>query len=220
MVHRSEYFKNHKYRILFISLLLFVCVFLGGSSIITFDKSLFLRLAVSLIIIVPMLVSYGRYGRGVLWHGAITFFTLWLTNLGSGDIVFDSIMSIALISFFVRLTWIIIHTLLHDKHISNDLLVWWVAWYMMIAISGFFLFTVLDVYYQWTWFIINIQTHTTERIFSLLYYSFVTLTTIWYGDIVPATPLVQLAVVLYSITWWAYTTFILAMVLRKFDTKS
>lgn len=214
----SEFFKKYKYRILFISLLLFVCVFLGWSTIITFDQSLFLRLAVSLIIVVPMIVSYWRYGRGVILHGAITFLTLWITNLASGDIIFDSIMSITLISFFIRLTRIIIHTILHDKHISNDLIVWGVAGYMMIAISWFFLFIVLDVYYKWAGFVISTQTHTTERVFSLLYYSFTTLTTIWYGDIVPATPLIQLAVVLYSITGWSYTTFILAMILKKFDT--
>lgn len=217
-IHKTEYFKNHKYRILFTSLLIFLCVFLWLSTVITIDKGVFLRLAVSLIIIVPMLVSYWRYGKWVVVHGFITFFALWITKFWWGDVLFESIMSAALISFFVRLTWIIIHTLLHDKHISNDLLVWGIAWYMMIAISWFFLFTVLDVYYKWAWFSFTTAVPSAERMFSLLYYSFITLTTIWYGDIIPATPIVKLAVVLYSITWWSYTTFILAMVLRKFDT--
>ena len=55
--------------------------------------------------------------------------------------------------------------------------------------------------------------------FTILYYSFVTLLTIGYGDVVPTSPSIQLVTIVYSLIGRSYSTFILAMILKKFDSK-
>lgn len=54
----------------------------------------------------------------------------------------------------------------------------------------------------------------------LSYYSFVTLTTLGYGDIVPKTPIAKSAAILISITGQIYVAVVIAMLVGKFSSTS
>ena len=49
-----------------------------------------------------------------------------------------------------------------------------------------------------------------------IYFSFVTLTTLGYGDITPASPLAHSLAILFSVTGQLYLTMIIAMLVGKF----
>jgi voltage-gated potassium channel len=132
--------------------------------------------------------------------------------------IVDYIMGALIISFFMRITLAIIKTILYDKHISSDLLIGCLAGYMMIGICGFLLFGMLDTYVGFDGFKISTSDSHVSK-FSILYYSFVTLLTIGYGDVVPVSSSLQLVTIIYSLIGRSYSTFILAMILKKFDSK-
>ena len=55
-----------------------------------------------------------------------------------------------------------------------------------------------------------------EKIDSLLYYSYITMLTIGYGDIVPVTPIAQKATILVGLMGQFYTVIITAVVVEKY----
>lgn len=209
---------NYKYRILLISLFVFLWLFLSMSYTqvtIYITKNAIFQLASSIIIATSMIVTYTEHSKWALWYGMLS---IWLLRFiwPGGNPQFDAIIWWSIIFFFMRMNRLLIKIIIKEKHIGNDLLIWCITWYMMIAISGFFFFMILDGICNQQWFTMS-ATASSNRLFSMLYYSFVTLTTVGYGDITPANSLMQSATVIYSIVWRSYTTFVLAMVLKKFE---
>lgn len=211
---------NYKYRILVGSLFLFLWLMRASPRNIVplLEEWVIFKIALWIIIIVAMIVSYGVHTKSTFRHGIISLSVLIITSSSHMSPIIDYIMWILIISFFMRITLAIIKTILYDKHIGSDLLIWCLAWYMMIGISGFLFFGMLDTY---VWFdgFRTAATNNHISMFTILYYSFVTLLTIGYGDVVPVSPSIQFITIIYSLIGRSYSTFILAMILKKFDSK-
>jgi hypothetical protein len=212
--------KHYKYRILLMSLLLFLLLIrINPWTIIPLiEEWETFKFALGIVIIVSMVVSYGIHTKSTTLHGILCLVVLLFTTNQHQNPWFDYLMWAIVILFFARITRAIINTLLREKHIWSDLLIGCIAGYMMIAISGFLLFSMLDNYLWLKWFYVN-EILGNGHIFTILYYSFITLMTIGYGDIVPVMPSMQLVTILYSLVGRAYSTFVLAMVLKKFNSE-
>lgn len=211
---------NYKYRILVWSLFLFLLLMRASPrNILTIvEEGIIFKIALWIVIIIAMIVSYGIHTKSTFRHGILSLSLIIATSSSHMNPIVDYIMGALIISFFMRITLAIIKTILYDKHISSDLLIGCLAGYMMIGICGFLLFGMLDTYVGFDGFKMSTSDSYVSR-FTILYYSFITLLTIGYGDIVPVSPSLQLVTIIYSLIGRSYSTFILAMILKKFDSK-
>lgn len=211
--------QHYRYRILLAALVIFIFVFLLRTFAVQehFSQHILFQINTSIIIIIAIVLSYGKkQNKTLMISGWLSLLGIRMMSGVEGDALTEALLWLFTVLFFLRLTFVVIKTIIKEKNIGPDLFAWCIVWFMMIAISGFFIFMALDGIYNQNAFIMN-SAIVWDRLFSILYYSFMTITTVGYGDIIPTNSVVEFAVMMYSIVWWSYTTFVLAMVLKKFD---
>ncbi len=142
--------------------------------------------------------------------------TIWLNNF----ILNDSIKYLSFIFSVIVListTVVMISQIVKSKSISPKVIVETICGYLLIGIILFFLNSILfwhnpnsiSINYS------NNGAHTTE----LIYYSFVTITTIGYGEIVPVSSAARSLSVLFGVISQLYLALIIAFILGKFINK-
>ncbi len=114
--------------------------------------------------------------------------------------------------FFVVLVEVI-RSIFNHKQIQQHLIYASIAWYLMIWMVGAFVFGIIEVTYPWSF------SPAAEMIWntpSFLYYSFVSMLTIWYWDLIPVWPHAQMRSVIVAIAWQIYLTVILGTLIGKY----
>lgn len=87
--------------------------------------------------------------------------------------------------------------------------------YLCLGLVGFFIFLLIEVFEPGAISGIDLNHRFTDEI---MYYSYITLLTIGYGDILPVTPLAQRASVLLGLFGQFYMVILVAVVLDKFKS--
>jgi len=96
--------------------------------------------------------------------------------------------------------------------------------YLLIGLIGAFLFALIDVVNEY--FLksnvpaINFGSITNPNMHDLIYFSFVTLTTLGYGEITPVAGIAKSLSIILSLTGQIYLTIIIALLIGKFLTRS
>jgi len=118
--------------------------------------------------------------------------------------------------FFVKVTLRLIHQIARATDVSANTIYTAISGYILLGFTGSLLATSIEVI-QPNSFVVNIDPLPQEGSFqSMLYFSFVTLTTIGYGDITPFSPLARSFTVLLGLTGQIYLTIIVALLVGKF----
>lgn len=109
----------------------------------------------------------------------------------------------------VEVIWSIFnHTRIHQHLIYAS-----IAWYLMIWMVGAFAFGIIEVTYPWSF---SPAAEMIWNIPSFLYYSFVSMLTIGYWDLIPTWPHAQMRSVILAIAWQIYLTVILGTLIGKY----
>lgn len=119
--------------------------------------------------------------------------------------------------FYTIVAWHIIKQVLKAKHVTKNVIMGLVSGYISLGFLAFFLFMSIHLTHSnafsgalLTSTDINLQSE------SLLYYAFITLLTIGYGEIVPAIPIAQKAAILVGLVGQFYIVIITAVVMEKY----
>ena len=113
--------------------------------------------------------------------------------------------------FFIYTTVLIFSRVLKDKKVTSDTLYGAICVYILIGVTWSFFYVLLETNSH-NAFHIN-PVNNLDKIFNwhdLSYYSFVTLTTLGYGDITPVTPIARALAYLEAIVGQVYLTIIIA----------
>ncbi|MFT6415385.1 MAG: hypothetical protein ACJARZ_000721 [Dokdonia sp.] len=120
--------------------------------------------------------------------------------------------------FYIVLTFEIIHQIWHITEISRNLFIGVISGYLSLGLVGFFIFLAVEIVtpgtFQSELFVDLISVE--EKFDSLLYYSFITLMTIGYGEIIPVTSIGQKATMLLGLLGQFYVVIITAVVVGKY----
>jgi len=141
----------------------------------------------------------------------IAFIFIWNNYRESVDL--GRVAYILLFIYFSFITFYLFQDLLRSRNVTVSVIIGAFAGYFMIGVMYFFIYASLDNAYPDT---ISVDLKTTAGIEDMFYFSFVTLTTIGYGDFSPTSTLGQKVAILEGLTGQFYLAIIMAILVGKF----
>ena len=142
----------------------------------------------------------------------ISVFFIWLRYFFQ-DKAINVLSFLFNIIVFISATIIMIRQIVESKKVDSKVIIEVINGYLLIGV----MFTLTNTLI-WELNHQSINIPTTE-FSNLIYYSFITLTTIGYGDIAPQTEWSKMVSVLYGLTGQLYLTIIVALIIGKFLNK-
>jgi voltage-gated potassium channel len=120
---------------------------------------------------------------------------------------------IFLFTYFSFITYFLFKDLMRSKKVTASVIIGAFAGYFMIGVITFFIFAFLDNTYPDT---ISVDLTSENGIEDAFYFSFITLTTIGYGDFAPTSPLGQKIAILVGLVGQFYLAIVMAILVGKF----
>lgn len=120
--------------------------------------------------------------------------------------------------FFVIITFEIVKQVWYLNDVSKDLILGVVSGYICLGLVGFFIFMAVEILHPGSFQSpLFVESYTmNEKSDSLLYYSYITLLTIGYGDVVPITTAAQKATIFLGLLGQFYLVILTAVTVGKY----
>lgn len=123
---------------------------------------------------------------------------------------------VAYFTFYVLVTIQIIHQVWSAKTVNRSVIFGLMSGYISLGLLGFFTFFCIELAAPGSFNGIAANLAIPAKIESMLYFSYITLLTIGYGDITPLTGIAQKATVFYGMLGQFYLVIITAVVIEKY----
>ncbi|TNJ45196.1 two pore domain potassium channel family protein [Tamlana fucoidanivorans] len=177
--------------------------------------TLFLFSIVSGIILIGKKKFYARIFIAIFFLSLILF-AVELANDSEKNIV-SLIRFAAYFVFYIIATVEVISQVWNAKFVNKNVVVGLMSGYVSLGLLAFFIFASIELSYPGAFqgSIID-DTSLTSKGDTLLYFGFITLLTIGYGDVVPMIPVAQKATILVGLCGQFYMVIITAVVVQKF----
>ena len=119
--------------------------------------------------------------------------------------------------FYIIVAWNIIKQVWQAKRVTKNVIMGLMSGYISLGFLAFFLFMSIELVTPGSFQGVLMETQNIETRFdSILYYAYITLLTIGYGEIVPVTPIAQKAAMLVGLMGQFYLVIITAVVVEKY----
>ena len=119
--------------------------------------------------------------------------------------------------FYIVVTMEIVKQVWRARRVSRNVIMGLMSGYIAIGLVGFFLFLTIEIVHPGSFGGLLIGEASVEsKIDSLLYYSYITLLTIGYGEIYPASVVAQKAAILIGLVGQFYLVILTAVVVAKY----
>ncbi len=203
-----HHFYNPNYLYFLISL---VCLILAPplASITTSGRLIF-QIAFALVLLMGSVYVSTSFWEMIFTLILSAFIFSFFINNG-GEEVFNlaaTFGNLLLFGFlFVRL---MIYLLKGDRVDTNSLYAS-IAAFLVLGIIGMPLANTIEHYFPGAYQISESHTY-----YDFLYYCYITITTVGYGDIIPIHPLAKALAILLSVTGQLYITFVVAIIIGKY----
>jgi voltage-gated potassium channel len=138
----------------------------------------------------------------------------WLKPVGIDSIIIEIIKTAAFAAFFIFVVYYLFRFIRQAKDASMDVLITAINIYLLIGIVGASIASLLEKLYPDAY---NLPAHLNpDKMISFFYYSFITMSTVGYGDITPTIPETQALAYFLAITGQLYVAIIIAFIIGKF----
>jgi len=200
---------NHIYLLIGIILFVFVFPILDNASIL----DIFGPLSYTIILLSGLSVIEKKKSKKLKWLSILVIIStiiIWI-NYFRGRDVYKFVSFVFSISVLISVSVIMISEIIKSKEIDKKLILESICGYLLIGV----MFTLTNTLIQSLLpnsFILSSE----EEISDLIYYSFVSLTTIGYGDIIPQTDIAKIASVFFGLCGQLYLTIIIALIIGKY----
>jgi len=172
-------------------------IIISGTTSLKFQKEKFLRIA---------------------YFGVITFSLVWINHFVKHDITKLISFSVSII-FFIYITYSMIKHVAVTEAVNSVMILNSINSYLLIGVVGAFLFILVDVgcfLFANGEHALNFSNIVDPTFHDYIYFSFVTITTLGYGDITPIIPIAKSLTIALSLTGQLYLTILVAMLMGKF----
>jgi len=200
-------------------LLLGSLIFLVASPIWeeTMNRGLLISdLAIIMIVVSGVSVTYthrtDRFNFK-FYFGLLTIFISLVDLILNLAPVYSEIIQIFRLSFFLILTVVMFRLIIRARKVDANVVINSISGYLLLGISW------AIVLWIWTYShpgAFSFDTDSSAGMFNEIYYAFVTLTTLGYGDMLPVTAPAKSFGILISVTGAFYNTIVLGMIVGKF----
>lgn len=207
--------------ILFICLLIFILFFPR----LSVHRKLIQNIIFTAIIIFGIfsLDFASRTRRILLASGTITIFLNWLYHFFPHQLL-GLAFFISFFSFNVFITLFMIRHVARSKKVTVTIIINSINAYLLIGILGAVLLAGIEILQKYVFQLdtgaINFAGMATEGFHEFLYFSFVTMTTLGYGDITPVSSYAKSVALIIAITGQLYLTILVAMLVGKYLSRS
>lgn len=161
-------------------------------------------------------VNVTSKARQTQFIGAILGVITIILNLIDGSILqtreLKMLMLLSYFLFFSFIAIIMISTVVRSKKVDAEMIYGAIAGYLLIGLSGAMLLALMELFDHTAFSLVVMNNEYHE----FIYFSYVTLATLGYGDIVPTKPLSQIFSVILSISGQLYLTILIAMIVGKY----
>jgi hypothetical protein len=207
---------EHRHPIFLVGLLLFFILPEVFEKVLSFPIPP--QLIISLLVISSMLLikttARFRFVPYVFVIALLVFLVIWNSYGGSADI--EKAAYIFLFIYFSSITYYLFRDLMNSENITASVIIGAFAGYFMIGVIFFFIFAFLDLAYPDT---CSVDMTVREGLDDMFYFSFITLTTIGYGDFSPTSSLGQKIAIMEGLVGQFYIAIIMAILVGKFLTR-
>jgi len=155
--------------------------------------------------------------------GTITAATTWIGYFVRNDFVylFDFITTFL---FLVAIVVLMIRHIARSREVNRTIILSSINGYLLLGVLSAVLLAISDVVHQYIFtsgnHAIIFPGQNAPQFNDYLYFSFVTLTTLGYGDVTPVSHLARSMTVLIAVTGQLYMTILIAMLVGKFLSRS
>lgn len=210
--------KLHKYRfeLLFFSL---ISILFGS---LLFPKVFFVEHVLPLLFIANVFIGLivFLYNKESSWMtiglllGAIILYLLRFFTTATDTL--DYFKFLVYFVFYILITFEVVKQVWKAARVDKSVIFGLMSGYICLGLLAFFAFTSIELAQPNSFNGISSDIPFSQKADSLLYYSYVTLMTIGYGDITPATGIAQKASILFAMIGQFYLVIITAVVIEKY----
>jgi hypothetical protein len=169
-------------------------------------------------------LDFAKKTRRILFiSGIITIVFIWLYYF----IVNDALGFVSFLSFFsfnMFITVFMIQHIARSQQVTLTLIINSINGYLLIGVLGAVMLSMMQLVQKFFFHIdsgaINFAGATAAGFHDYLYFSFVTLTTLGYGDITPVSPFAKSLTIVIAIVGQLYLTILIAMLVGKYLSSS
>jgi voltage-gated potassium channel len=184
-----------------------------------FEKILFIEIPFeilyTILIVSSVLLIQSSPSKRFLSYGIvivmIAFLYIWGNNKGSAAA--ERAGYIFLFIYFSFITFYLFKDLMRSKKATPSVIIGAFSGYFMIGVIYFFIYAFLDNTYPDT---ISVDMTEEKGVWDMFYFSFITLTTIGYGDFSPTSALGQKLAILQGLIGQFYLAIVMAILVGKF----
>lgn len=205
---RIEFFSNHRFGGLAISLVFVLFVFSFIQETPIYEESGLLSLNLLLYFSLHALFKGLLDSKALLTLGSLAFLCSVLSYLTTSQSV-DVIYLLLTAVFYMVVIFLLFRRIFYDSHVTSDLVTGAACIYLLLGITFGLLFTLVDYTLPHS-FNTSGQGALFDHMRHFFYYSFVTLATVGYGDILPTTPQSQFLSIAEAVISQLYLTIMVA----------
>jgi hypothetical protein len=173
-------------------------------------------IAIIMIIVSGVSVTYSHKTSRFnfkFYFGMLTILVSIIGLILDVNPMFSEIIQFFRLSFFLILTVMLFTLIIRAKKVDANVVINSISGYLLLGLSWAIVL--------WIWNhsnpeSFNFTVDSANGLFNEIYYSFVTLTTLGYGDMLPITPAAKSFGILISITGAFYNTIVLGMIVGKY----
>lgn len=169
---------------------------------------------ITVLIVTSILIIQTSPKKKILSYGLIAILLLFLfiwDRYKSHEL--DLTAFILLFIYFSFITYFLFQDLIRSKKVTASVIIGAFAGYFMIGVMAFFIFAFLESAYPDT---LNVDLESEGGMQDTFYFSFITLTTIGYGDFAPTSSLGQRIAILEGLIGQFYIAIVMAIIVGKF----
>ena len=169
-------------------------------------------------------LDFAKKTRNILIiPGILTIFLTWIDHFFAKDIL-RLVSFLSFFSFNLFITVFMVRHIARSKEVTLTIIINSINGYLLIGILGTLLLAIANIVQKFFFHIdtgaINFAGKATAGFHDYLYFSFVTLTTLGYGDITPVSAFAKSLTIVIAISGQLYLTILIAMLVGKYLSRT